>query len=103
VVGLVLVGGFFAVVFAYVFTEYLIVRFDVRERMVVGDGHPLLTILTLNAVSFAIVSASSAVFITASGTALYAEGVLVCALAQAVWLTQHLWFYHRHHVRLRYE
>ena len=50
--GTLLVGAFATVVLAYVFTEYVLTRFDVRRRVLVGDGLPLLPILYANGVSF---------------------------------------------------
>ena len=100
--GLLLVGAFATVVLAYMFTEYLLTRFDVRRRVLVGDGSPLSPILYANAVSFVVICVSSCVVLCAADLSLrdYAAIVLVCLCAQAVWLTQHLWFYYRDHLRL---
>jgi hypothetical protein len=34
------------------------------------------------------------------GIQAYAAIVIVCLCAQGVWLSQHLWFYYRDHLRL---
>ncbi|MCC6889348.1 MAG: hypothetical protein IT536_12505 [Hyphomicrobiales bacterium] len=103
VFGLLLVGTFATIVSAYLLTEYLLTRFDVRRRVLVGDGSPLMAILAANGLSFLLVTLSSLVMLFAAGIGLYAGAVLVCLCAQGVWLTQHLWFYYRDHLRLRYE
>jgi hypothetical protein len=106
VFGLLLVGAFATVVLAYIFTEYLLTRFDVRRRVLVGDGDrsPLLPILYANGVSFIVICSSSFVVLYAADfdVQAYAAIVLVCLCAQGVWLSQHLWFYHRDHLRLGY-
>jgi hypothetical protein len=102
VFGVLLVGAFSTVVLAYMFTEYLLTRFDVRRRVLVGDGSPLLPILCANGVSFVVICASSFVVLFAADAAPYAYAAIVpvCLCAQGVWLTQHLWFYYRDHLRL---
>jgi hypothetical protein len=102
VFGVLLVGAFATVVLAYMFTEYLLTRFDVRRRVLVGDGSPLLPILCANAVSFIVICLSSFAVLYAAdlGVHDYAAIVLVCLCAQGIWLTQHLWFYYRDHLRL---
>lgn len=104
--GLLLIGAFATVVLAYIFTEYLLTRFDVRRRVLVGDGDrsPLLPILCANAVSFVVICLSSFAVLFAAdfGVHAYAAIVLVCLFAQGIWLTQHLWFYYRDHLRLGY-
>jgi hypothetical protein len=104
VFGLLLVGAFATVVLAYMFTEYLLTRFDVRRRVLVGDGSPLRPIFYANVVSFVVICLSSFVVLFAAdlGVHAYATIVLVCMCAQGVWLTQHLWFYYRDHLRLGY-
>ena len=102
-VGVLFVGVFLAVVLAYVCTEYLMVRLDARRRVMVGEGFPFAIILGANIVSFALVWTSAMIFVLASGSGLYFAATVVCCAAQAVWLTQHLWFYYRDHLRLRYE
>jgi hypothetical protein len=79
------------------------VRFDVRRRVLVGEGWPLLLILSVNLASFLVVWLSFLAFIFAGGADLYHYASIVCLCAQGVWLSQHLWFYHRDHLRLRYE
>ena len=101
--GCCLSGRSLAVVLAYVFTEYLLTRFDVRRRVLVGDGSPLLPILVVNGVSFLVVCISSVIVVFATDVDLYAYAALICLCAQGVWLSQHLWFYYRDHLRLRYE
>ena len=100
--GVLLVGAFATIVLAYMFTEYLLTRFDVRRRVLVGDGSPLRPILCANAVSFLVICTSSFIVLYAADFDVhaYAAIVLVCLCAQSVWLTQHLWFYHRDHLRL---
>jgi hypothetical protein len=102
VLGVLLVGAFATVVLAYMLTEYLLTRFDVRRRVLVGDGSPLLPILCANGVSFLVICLSSLVALYAADLALhtYPLLVLVCLCTQGVWLTQHLWFYYRDHLRL---
>jgi hypothetical protein len=102
VFGLLLVGAFATVVLAYMFTEYLLTRFDVRRRVLVGDSGPLLPILCANGVSLVVISLSSFVVLYAADAApnSYAVIGLLCLFAQGVWLTQHLWFYYRDHLRL---
>ncbi len=100
--GLLLVGAFATIVLAYMFTEYLLTRFDVRRRVLVGDRAPLRPILYANGVSFLVVSISSFIILYAADISLYAYAVFVCLCAQIVWLTQHLWFYYRDHLRLGY-
>ena len=102
-VGVLLVGVFLAVVFAYACTEFLLVRLDVRRRVLVGEGWPLLIILGANLASFVVLLLSAMVFVFAAGADLYYYTTIVCLCAQAVWLSQHLWFYYRDHLRLRYE
>ena len=101
-VGLFFVGMFIAVVCAYGCSEYLLARLDARRRVLVGEGHPLLLILTVNAVSLLVLWLGSTALIVASGMAFYVQAVVICLAAQALWLTQHLWFYYRDHLRLRF-
>ena len=100
--GMLLVGAFATVVLAYMLTEYLLTHFDVRRRVLVGDGSPLVPIIFANAVSFLIICLSSIVvlFMTDAGIHTYVLLVLICFCAQGVWFSQHLWFYHRDHLRL---
>jgi len=103
VVGVLFVGVFLAIVLAYACTEYLFVLFDARRGVLVGRGSSLRLILGVNLASFVLVLLSAWIFVFASGASLYGEAALVCVGAQAVWLSQHLWFYHRDHLRLRFE
>jgi hypothetical protein len=103
VVGALLFGFFAAVVCASGCTEYLIVRLDVRRRMLNGGVGSLMVILAANLLSFAILWISSLAFMVASGVDYYFPATIVCACAQTVWLAQHLWMYYRDHPRLHYE
>lgn len=102
-VGLLLTGMFLTVILAYAFTEHLLKRLDVRRRVLMGQGSPLLAILGANVMSFVVVWISSLVLMFAADVHLYYYATLVCLCAQGVWLTRHLWFYYRDHIRLRYE
>ena len=68
-----------------------------------GRTLPLLLLLCVNATSFAVMWLCAALFVYASGGHDYVAATAVCASAQAVWLTQHLWFYYRNRLRMRYE
>jgi hypothetical protein len=103
VVGALVIGFFVAVVCAYGCTEYLLVRLDVRRRVLDGGAGSLLIILAANVLSFAILWGGSLAFMVASGGAYYLPATVVCLCAQAVWLGQHLWMYYRDHPRLRCE
>jgi hypothetical protein len=104
VVGVLLVAGtFLAVVLSYVCTEYQLVRLHVWQRLMSGRGHPLLTMIGANAISFAAIWLTAVLVVFVSGTPLYAEVTAICACAQALWLGQNLWSYHRNRPRLRYE
>jgi hypothetical protein len=98
-----MLGFFAAVVCAYGCTEYLVVRLDVRRRMLDGGAGSLVIILAANLLSFAILWIGSLAVMVASGADYYVPATIVCACAQAVWLAQHLWIYYRDHPRLRYE
>lgn len=106
-VGLFFVGMFVAVVGAYGCTEYLLTRLDARRRVLVGEGRPLLIILAVNGASFLILWLGSTALIVASGMSVngmgvYVQAMIICLAAQSLWLTQHLWFYYRDHLRLRF-
>jgi hypothetical protein len=103
VVGVIFISIFLAVITAYVWTEYLLRWLDARRRVMVGRGFPLLVLLGVNAASFMLLWMSAMILVFASGAGLYLGATLVCLGAQAMWLTQHLWFYYRDHLRLRYE
>jgi len=102
VVGVLFVGVFCAVLFAYACTEYLLVRFDLRRRVMVGECG-VLTLLAVNIASLAVVWITSAILVAASGQNLHLQAAVIAVGAQMVWLTQLLWFYYRDHLRVRYE
>jgi hypothetical protein len=96
------VGVVCAVGLAYACTEGLTAQLAVRERVVVGEsGLPL--ILGVNALSLALLWLSGAILIAAAGQTLYLQVTVITIGAQAIWLAQHLWFYHFDHLRMRYE
>jgi hypothetical protein len=102
VVGVLFAGVFCAVGLAYACTELLIARFDLRQRVLVGQsGLPL--ILGVNCLSLALVWLSGAILVAASGQHLYVQITVIAIGAQAIWLAQHLWFYFRDHLRVSYE
>ena len=101
--GVLFIGLFFAVVLAYVCTEYLLIRMDARRRVLIGRGNSIVVVLAANVISFTILWMSSLVFVAASGADYYMHATIVCVFAQAVWLSQHLWLYYRDHPRLHYE
>jgi hypothetical protein len=104
VVGTLLMGAFLALTLSYMLTEHLLKRLDVRRRILVGEGSPLLLILGANALSFFVVWISSLVLMFAADVHLYYEyATLVCLCAQGVWLVQHLWLYYRGQGWLKYE
>jgi hypothetical protein len=100
---LLVVGVFLAVVFSYACTEYQLTRFQAWHRVTSGRGFPLLILLGANAASFAIMWACAVILVLVSGAQVYGEATVVCAVVQGLWLTQHLWSYHRNRPRLRYE
>ena len=101
--GFLFAGVFLAVVASYVCTEYQLVLFDAWRRVTTGKSFALSIVLGANLVSFLVLWTSASIFVLASGTEYYAEAAAICAFAQAVWLSQHLWFYYRNHLRLRYK
>ena len=101
-IGVLFIGVFCAVSFAYACTEYLMTRFDVRRRVMVGEGG-LILILGVNLLSLALLWLSASILVAASGQRLYLQVSVIIVGAQAIWLTQHLWFYYRDHLRVRYE
>jgi hypothetical protein len=103
VVGVLLGGVLLSVLSTYACTEYLLVRLDVRQRILVGQGSPLLLILAANLASFLVVWLSAMVLALASEIHVYDLATIFCIFAQAIWLTQHLWMYYRDHLRMRYE
>src|SRR5262245_29235454 len=103
VLGVWFAGVFGAVVAAYACTQYQLLRFDAWRRVATGKSNALLIILGANLVSFMLLFACSSVFVLASGGGHYLQAAAICGFAQAIWLVQHLWFYYRNHLRLRYE
>jgi cellobiose-specific phosphotransferase system component IIC len=102
VVGVLLVGVFCAILLAYACTEFLLVHLDLRRRVMEGkSGLPML--LAVNVASLAVVWSIGASLVAASGQNLHLQAALIAVGAQMVWLIQLLWFYHRDHLRVRYE
>ena len=101
--GFLFAGVFLAVVASYACTEYQLVRFEAWHRVMTGKSFALLILLGANLVSFLVLWMSASIFVLASGTQYYAETAAICGFAQALWLSQHLWLYHRNHLRLRYK
>jgi hypothetical protein len=97
-----LAGAFSTLVVAYMFTEYLLTRFDARRRILVGDSSPLLPIIWANGVSFIVMCSTGFAVLYVAGVGMrgYAMIVPVCFGAQGIWFTHHLWFYYRDHLRL---
>jgi hypothetical protein len=102
VIGVLFVGVFCAVGFAYACTEYAMTRFDVRRRVTVGESG-LGLILVVNGISLLLTWVSAAILVAASGYNLYLQITVIAVGAQAIWLSQHLWFYYRDHLRVRCE
>lgn len=101
-VGVLIVSVFCAVLFAYACTEYFITSFDVRRRVITGEGG-LLLILGVNLISLALLFVSSFVLVLASGLNLYVQAAVIAGGAQMVWATQLLWFYFNDHLQVSYE
>jgi hypothetical protein len=102
VIGILFVAVFCAVGFAYASTEYAMTRFDVRQRVTIGEGG-LPLILGVNCLSLLLLWICASILVAASGHQLYLQVMLISFAAQAVWLSQHLWFYYRDHLRVRFE
>src|SRR5260370_25497554 len=102
VIGVLLIGVFCAVGFAYACTEYLMTRFDIRRRVMVGEGGVGL-ILAVNFCSLVLLWLVASILVAASGYRLYLELFVISLGAQTIWLIQHLWSYYRDHVRVRYD
>ena len=81
----------------------LMTRLDVRRRVMVGESGLPLLILGVNCLSLAMLWLCSAILVAAGGNQLYLQVAVISVGAQAVWLSQHLWFYYRDHPRVRYE
>lgn len=101
-VGVLLVCAFLAIVFAYFCTEYLFGRLGAQQHML-SAGSQLRILIIANLASFAAMWLSSVILVAASGADIYLTATAICLAAQAVWLTQHLWIYHRDRLRVRYE
>ena len=101
-VGVLFVSVFGAVGLAYACTEYLMTRLDVRRRVIVGESG-LALILAVNLLSLLLLWLSASILVSASGHKLYLQVGVISLGAQAVWLSQHLRFYYRDHLRMRYE
>ena len=97
--GVWLVAVFLAAVFSYLCTEYQLVSFETRRRIMIGAPNTLLMILVINAVSFLITWMSAVAFVIASRGDCYVEVTAICAGVQALWLGQNLWLYHRDRAR----
>jgi hypothetical protein len=102
VIGILFMAVFGAVGFAYACTEYAMTRFDVRQRVIVGDSG-LALILGVNCLSLLLLWICASILVAASGHQLFLQVALIALGAQAVWLSQHLWFYYRDHLRVRFE
>jgi len=102
VVGVLLAGVFCAVAFAYACTEFLMTRFDVRRRVMTGESG-LMLILAVNFLSLMVLWIGGSILAAATGYHLYLQVSVIAVGAQAVWLGQHLWFYYRDHLHVRYE
>jgi hypothetical protein len=102
VIGVLFLGVFCAVAFAYACTEYAMTRFDVRRRVTVGESG-LLLILAVNCLSLLMLWLCASILVAAGGYKLHLQVTVIAVGAQAVWLSQHLWFYYRDHLRVRFE
>jgi hypothetical protein len=101
--GFLFAGIFLAVVAAYACTEYQLVLYDTQRRVTLGESFALLRILAANLISFVVLWLSASAFVLASGTQQYAEATAICVFAQALWLVENLWLYHRNHLRLPHD
>ena len=100
--GVLFVGVFCAILFAYACTEFLLVHLDLRRRVMEGkSGLPML--LAVNIASLAALWITSATLVEASGQNFHLQAALISVGAQMVWLIQLLRFYRRDHLRVRYE
>jgi hypothetical protein len=102
VIGVLFLGVFVAVGFAYGCTEYMMTWFDVRQRVTAGVAG-LGLILAVNGASLALMWLCAAILVAASGHNLYLQVSVISLGAQAIWLSQHLWWYYREHLRVHYE
>jgi len=102
VVGVLFVGVFLAVCFAYACTEFVMTRLDVRRRVMVGEsGLPM--ILAVNFLCLLLLWVSGSILVAMTGHHLYLQVTVIAVGAQVIWLCEHLWFYYRDHLRVRYE
>ena len=101
-IGVLFIGVFCAVGFAFACTEFLMTRFEIRRRVMVGEGGVGL-ILAVNFCSLALLWLAASILVAASGYRLYLELSVIAFGAQAIWLVQDLWSYHRDRVHVRYE
>jgi hypothetical protein len=102
VIGVLFIGVFCAVSFAFACTEFLMTQFDIRQRVMVGEGGVGL-ILAVNFCSLVVLWLAASILVAASGYRLYLELSMIALGAQAIWLVQHLWSYHRDRVHVSYE
>jgi hypothetical protein len=77
-------------------------RFDVRRRVMIGESG-LLLILGVYCLSLLMLWLCASILAAAGGYQLYLHVAVISVGAQAVWLSQHLWFYYRNHPRVRFE
>jgi len=103
VIGVLSASAVFAFLFAFLCTTFLLAKFDVQRRMLVGQislpiiiGSNVVSLVLLWGVGFALLSASG------HGN-LAMPSPLIAVGAQSVWLILHLWRYRRDHLRVRYE
>ena len=101
-VGVLFAGVFVAVCVAYACTEFAMSWFDVRRRVMVGESGVLL-ILAVNLLCLLLLWITASIVVAVSGQELYLHVAVIAVGAQAIWLGEHLWFYRRDHLRVRYE
>jgi hypothetical protein len=102
VVGVLFGGVFLAVCFAYACTEFAMTWFDVRRRVMTGESG-LAMIFAVNLLCLLLLWASASILVALSGYDLYLHVAVIAIGAQAIWLGEHLWFYRRDHLRVRFE
>jgi hypothetical protein len=102
VIGVLFIGVFCAVGFAFACTELLMTRFDIRRRVMVGEGGVGL-ILAVNFCSLVLLWLIASILVAASGYRLYLQLSVIALGAQLIWLIQHLWSYYRDRVHVSYE
>jgi hypothetical protein len=99
VVGLLLAGVFGAVAFTYVCTEFAMKGLDVRGRVMAGESG-LALIVAVNCLSLMLLWIGGSLVAAATGQHYYLQVAAIALGAQAIWLSQHLWFYYRDHLRV---